>query len=254
MFAKVVYSINREWYSALLRMSVVKHEIVALLSKIKIYLRTKAMDREKRGLRSSILALALVFFAAPTLAQNDQFKALADPHAQVEKITVELLNVIGNHAEQYPANELEYFAALGGLLEANVDFKFIARSVMGPYAKKASSEQRARFAQKFREGLIETYGRGLIGYSDQEIILLPHDALTPSQRRVTVRQEIRGDDGIYPLAYSMARKKTGEWMVINMTINGISLGKTFRSQFVQSAQRAGGDIDVVIAGWSSEST
>ena len=131
------------------------------------------MDREKRGLRSSILALALVFFAAPTLAQDDQFKAQADPHAQVEKITVELLNVIGNHAEQYPANELEYFAALGGLLEANVDFKFIARSVMGPYAKKASSEQRARFAQKFREGLIETYGRGLIGYSDQEIILLP---------------------------------------------------------------------------------
>ncbi|MDA9664310.1 ABC transporter substrate-binding protein [bacterium] len=212
------------------------------------------MDREKRGLRSSILALALLFFAAPTLAQDDQFKAQADPHAQVEKITVELLNVIGNHAEQYPANELEYFAALGGLLEANVDFKFIARFVMGPYAKKASSEQRARFAQKFRESLIETYGRGLIGYSDQEIILLPHDALTPSQRRVTVRQEIRGDDGIYPLAYTMARKKTGEWMVINMRINGISLVKTFRSQFVQSAQRASGDIDAVIAGWSSEST
>ena len=84
--------------------------------------------------------------------------------------------------------------------------------------------------------------------------MLPHSALKAGQRRVTVKQEIRGDDGIYPLAYSMARKKTGEWMVINMTINGISLGKTFKSQFVQSAQRSGGDINGVIAGWSSEST
>jgi phospholipid transport system substrate-binding protein len=51
----------------------------------------------------------------------------------------------------------------------------------------------------------------------------------------------------------MARKKTGQWMVVNVVINGINLGKTFRNQFVQSAQRAGGDVDQVINGWSSES-
>ena len=50
----------------------------------------------------------------------------------------------------------------------------------------------------------------------------------------------------------MARKKTGQWMVVNVVINGINLGKTFRNQFVRSAQRAGGDIEQVINGWSSE--
>jgi phospholipid transport system substrate-binding protein len=60
-------------------------------------------------------------------------------------------------------------------------------------------------------------------------------------------------DTVYPLEYSMARKKTGQWMVVNVVINGINLGKTFRNQFVQSAQRAGGDVDQVINGWSSES-
>jgi len=212
------------------------------------------MGRVKIGLGSSILALTLAFFAPLAVAQASLAKVEADPYAQVEQITVELLEIIGRHSEQYPANEVEYFAALGGLLDASVDFKFIARSVMGPYAKKASPIQRATFSRKFRQGLIETYGRGLIGYSDQQILLLDHDDLKAGQRRVTVKQEIRGDDGVYPLSYSMARKKTGQWMVINMTINGISLGKTFRSQFVQSAQRAGGDIDVTIAGWSSEST
>ena len=211
------------------------------------------MVRVKFGLRSSIIGLIMMCFASLTLAQDSQSEAPSNPYNQVEQITVELLTVIASHVEQYPANELAYFAALGGLLDASVDFKFIAKSVMGPYAKKASPAQRAIFAQTFREGLIETYGRGLIGYKDQQIFLLPHDELEPGQRRVTVKQEIRSDDGVYPLAYSMARKKSGQWMVINMTINGISLGKTFRSQFVQSAQRVGGDIDKVIAGWASES-
>ena len=230
------------------------HEIVTLLSKFKVHIWKKTMDREQRGLRSSILAMTLMVISSLVQAQDAQPAPQSNPYAQVEQITVELLTIIGEHSEQYPANELAYFAALGGLLDASVDFTFIARSVMGPYAKKASPTQRTIFAQKFREGLIETYGRGLIGYRDQQIILLPHDDLKSDQRRVTVKQEIRSDDGIYPLAYSMARKKTGQWMVINMTINGISLGKTFRSQFVQSAQRAGGDIDAAIAGWSSEST
>ena len=38
-------------------------------------------------------------------------------------------------------------------------------------------------------------------------------------------------------------------MILNMTINGISLRKTFQSQFVQLAKKLGGDIDQVIAGW-----
>jgi phospholipid transport system substrate-binding protein len=235
-------------------MSVVKHEIVALLSKFKIHLWKNIMDRVKIGLRSIVLALAVLLVAPMVLAQESQLEAQKDPYTQVEQITTELLGVIGEYSEQYPENEVEYFLALGGLLDVSVDFRFIAKQVMGPYFKTASPAQRNTFAQKFREGLIETYGRGLIGYSEQEIVLLPHSDLKADQRRVTVKQEIRGDDGIYPLAYSMARKKTGEWMVINMTINGISLGKTFKSQFVQSAQRSGGDINGVIAGWSSEST
>ena len=63
--------------------------------------------------------------------------------------------------------------------------------------------------------------------------------MAKGQRRVTVKQEIRSSDNVYPLEYSLARKKSGEWMVVNVVINGINLGKTFRNQFVQSAQRSG---------------
>ena len=124
---------------------------------------------------------------------------------------------------------------------------------MGPYKKAASTAQRELFIQKFRGGLVETYGRGLIGYGEAEIVLVNKQALKTDQRKVAVKQEIRGSGVVYPLEYHVARKKTGEWMVINVIINGINLRKVFTSQFVNAAQRADGDLDSVIAGWATES-
>lgn len=184
-----------------------------------------------------------------TIAQDNA----SDPYQQIEQVTVELLDTIATHQVGYPENEKAYFASLESLLRDRIDFAFISRNVMGSYHKKATPEQRARFAATFRSGLVETYGRGLIGYENQEIVLVKAEKVAEGQRRLTVKQEIRSADTVYPLEYSMARKKTGQWMVVNVVINGINLGKTFRNQFVQSAQRAGGDIEKVINGWSSES-
>ena len=199
-----------------------------------------------------VLALSLtgaLGLVSLTVAED----VVSDPYQQIEQVTVELLDTIATYQAGYPENEAAYFDSLDALLRDRVDFAFIARNVMGSYNKVATAEQRARFAATFRSGLVETYGRGLIGYENQEIVLVKAGTVAEGQRKLTVKQEIRSADTVYPLEYSMARKKTGQWMVVNVVINGINLGKTFRNQFVRSAQRAGGDIEQVINGWSSES-
>ena len=197
-----------------------------------------------------VLSLAGVFGMASLSAAQD---GANDPYQQIELVTVELLETIATYQAGYPENEKAYFESLDALLLDRIDFAFIARNVMGSYNKVATTEQRARFATTFRNGLVETYGRGLIGYENQEIVLVKAGTVAEGQRKLTVKQEIRSSDSVYPLEYSMARKKTGQWMVVNVVINGINLGKTFRNQFVRSAQRAGGNIEQVINGWSSES-
>jgi phospholipid transport system substrate-binding protein len=192
------------------------------------------------------IAVALLSVLAPLSFAAD---TAADPYKKIENVTVELLDIIAAYRDSYPETEAAYFGKLDQLMSAHVDFGFIARNVMGNYGRSASPEQRALFAKTFRDGLVETYGRGLISYNDQKIVLLEAAPLAKGQRKVTVKQEIRSADNVYPLEYSLARKKTGEWMVVNVVINGINLGKTFRNQFVQSAQRSGGNIDKVISGW-----
>ena len=206
------------------------------------------MKRVKLSL-ALLLAGILTSLAPMVSAEN----AIDDPYTQIEQVTGDLLTVISSYSEGYPENEQAYFLALAELMQEHVDFDYIARQVMGPYKAQATAQQRQLFESVFRDGLIETYGRGLIGYGDEEIVLVNRSDLKAGQRKVSVKQEIRSDGVVYPMEYSMAlSKRTGKWKAINVIINGINMRNIFRSQFVNAAQKSGGDLDTVIAGWSAE--
>ena len=97
------------------------------------------MKRVKSGLIASLLAVSFVVFPALVAAETP-VQAAKDPYEKIEQITVDLLDAIEKHKEGYPANELTFFAALNDILDVSVDFKYIAKQVMGPYAKTASTE------------------------------------------------------------------------------------------------------------------
>ena len=177
-----------------------------------------------------------------------------DPFNNIEEMTAELLVIIAKHKSNFPNNEGAYFDALDNLMTGFVDFDYVAKKVMGKYAKSSPKDQRARFESVFRKGLVETYGRGLMSYGNEQIVLINKHALPDKQRRVLAKQEIRSDVAVYPLHYLMYRKKaTGQWNIVNVTLNGIDLSKTFASQFLNAARKSSGDIDYVIDSWMSGS-
>lgn len=173
------------------------------------------------------------------------------PHALVQEMTEELLLAIEEHRAGFAANPEPFLSLIDEMLRDVVDFHWIARNVMGPHFQQASEEQVSRFAQVFRTGLIATYGQGLMNFSDQSIEVLPPREGQLEERRVSVTQRIHNAGNTYPIVYSMTRNREGEWQVINVIINGINLGMTFRNQFQQAVQQQG-DIERVIAGWSPE--
>lgn len=206
-------------------------------------------------IRSTITTLFLVVVSSACAlgvsADEDSDIQVQTPHQLVEAVTGELIESISVYRDTFDENPEEFFAVLDNLLKDVIDFDWIAYRVMGSYGKQATPEQRDRFARAFRCELIETYGSGLVAYGEQSIVVLPPAEDIKGARKVKVVQEIRGSDGIFPLVYSMGLNREGQWKVTNVIINGINLGKTFRNQFVQSAQKFGGDISQVTQNWSS---
>ena len=63
-----------------------------------------------------------------------------------------------NGKEDYYANNLDELKALvNESLNEVADFRYIGASVMGSYFRNATPEQRSRFADVFRQTLIDTY-------------------------------------------------------------------------------------------------
>ncbi len=196
-----------------------------------------------KGFFSLLTAWLLV--AAPCVFASET------PHEVVEEVTVQMVDVIVEHQPTFKEDPDSFYSALDSLLNDAVDFDWIAYNVMGPYRKQATADQRKRFSVKFRRDLIKTYGGGLISFGDQKIVVLPPAEDVEGKRTVRVDQEIHGAEGVFPLHYTMGLNRQGEWKVTNVIINGVNLGKTFRNQFLQRAQKYNGDIDQVIDNWSS---
>lgn len=203
-----------------------------------------------RGMAGSVLALlgAVWFSLSSSVLWAEQ--ATADPYALVEQVTIEIQEVVRDKSKLLDSNPREFYDAIAEVLDPIVAFDYIAGGVMGNYAKQATAEQKQRFSEVFRENLISTYAKGMAVYGLQKIVIVPPETAVADQRRVSVLQKVVSDDGEHVVNYTMGKSAQGNsWKLLNVTINGVNLGVTFRSQFAQ-AMKATGDLDQVINNWS----
>jgi len=150
----------------------------------------------------------------------------------------------------YAANEDELKALVDENLDSVADFRYIGASVMGSYFRNATPEQRRNFVSVFRQTLIDTYTRGLVTFDYDEIRVLDTQQAQRFDDQASVDMEIVATNGsVYPVSYSL-RLSDGDWRVVNVIVNGINLGLTFRNQFDQAMRENNRDYDAVINGWA----
>lgn len=197
--------------------------------------------------------LAALFSAFCLLLPLQASASSQDPHVMMETAIKRMTARIDKDRERLKADENYARQVVNEELEGMVDFRRITQLVMGNYFAPSSREQKMRFLEVFRASLINTYASGLTLYQGQEIRVLPAAEGDIQEGRARVRTEITTNDGkIIPVFFSLYQAREGNWLVENVIVNGLNLGRTFRTQFEQSAQQYGGDLDQVIANWSAE--
>ena len=109
------------------------------------------------------------------------------------------------------------------------DFEVIARLVLARNWKKLTPAQREEFIVEFKRHLSASYWRTLDDYRDEEVELT--GSRLARNGDVTVRSRILGGDRSAPIEidYRM-RTRAGEWVVIDVIVEGVSLVQNFRSQ------------------------
>ncbi|MFO8045146.1 MAG: ABC transporter substrate-binding protein [Halomonas sp.] len=205
------------------------------------------MNRVSLPVRSLLVGLLLALFALPAAATSDRTPE------EVIRLSVETLTAEIEGRRDYFADNID---ELKGLVDESLDdiadFRYIGASVMGRYFQNATPQQRSRFADTFRKTLIDTYSKGLVTFDYRELRVLDNQRPQRHEDQASVDMEVVAADGqVYPVSYSL-RLSGGEWRVVNVIVNGINLGLTFRNQFDQAMREQGRDYDAVIDGWAPE--
>ena len=135
-----------------------------------------------------------------------------------------------------------------------IDFKRVAAGVMGrQHYMKASSDQRNEFVDVFRNSLLDTYSETLAQWENQDIdTIFPETRDFIDKKSIEVRQILNTGSSKYPISYKLRKNKDGSWMIINIIVNGVNLGLTFKNQFQALAIKNNGDIEKTLDGWVSD--
>lgn len=196
-----------------------------------------------------LFVLAVMMAALIPLQSMAQSKS---PEAMIRENVESLMGDLEGRKDYYANNLGELEALVDSNLDQVADFRYIGASVMGNYFRNATPGQRSRFADVFRQTLIDTYTRGLVTFDYDELRVLDSQQAQRYEDQASVAMEVVANNGqVYPVSYSL-RLSGGEWRVVNVIVNGINLGLTFRNQFDQAMRDNNRDYDAVINGWSPE--
>ncbi len=175
-----------------------------------------------------------------------------DPQAVVETVTKELFALV-KAKDAAKSGDDAYFGQVENTLGDVVDFPFIAKHVMGERVfSKASKDQRDKFLQVFRSGLVKSYAKGIAGYANSDVKVVGVVRDKRNAKRAAVHQEVSESGTTHQLDYTMVQNASGQWKLINVTLNGVNLGVSFQGQFKAAMRKYKNNLDQVIANWLAD--
>jgi phospholipid transport system substrate-binding protein len=199
----------------------------------------------KVTMKSILILVGLVGLPILTIAQSNPDNFL-DDRAQA------MVNVIRSNQSLYVSDPEQFKAKINTIFEPMVDFRRVGASVMGKkYYIAATKDQRLQFISVFKTSLLDTYSSTLAQWGDQTIET-NFSQKTEFNKTEDVNQSLVTSNNIYPITYKVRNDGKDNWLIINIIVNGVNLGLTFRNQFQALALEHNENIDDIIDNWISE--
>lgn len=181
-----------------------------------------------------VAMLLLPAFSAPTHSAADR-----EPQEVVIATVESVIARVNAERELLEASPEKIYEVINDLILPNFDFLNMSKWVLGRQWGKATAQQRAVFAEEFKTLLVRTYAKALLGFTNEKVVYL--ETLTGSKPNIVmVKTEIRSDASpdSTPVNYTM-HISGGDWKVVNVAFEGVSLVETYRKSFASEIRNNG---------------
>lgn len=190
----------------------------------------------RRSLLSALTAAAIAGFSPVPAHAADTTPTAEGSEAFIKKIATQALETM-KESDHTTAEERE--RKFQKLLDQGFDLPSIGRLVLGRHWRAATPEQRADYLELFRKYVLKTYVKLLSTYS-QEVFQVER-AVKVGKRDMNVGGTILRAGGPPIRTDWRVRIIDGEYKIVDVKFEGISMVLTQRSEFNSVVNRNGMD-------------
>ena len=184
-----------------------------------------------------VRVFATLLFAFSVTAQAQQ-----KPEELVQTITNDILAAIKSDKQLAAGDKQKALKLAEEKVLPYIDFEEATRLAVGRAWSQATPEQKKKLVGEFRNMLVRTYSNAIEAYQGQTLKVLPSRGGKPEGKdEATVRtQFVRAGGQPLPIEFQMRKAEKG-WKVYDISVEGISLVLTYRSEFDQVVKQEGID-------------
>ena len=196
---------------------------------------------KRQLLQSLVLSASLLLSSFGLTARAAD--VVVSPDKVVDSVARQVLADLDSNRALYRKDAVELRKMIDKYMLANFDSEYAARLVLAKNWRTATPDQRKQFVEAFYQSLLQSYGNSLLDFTADRLKILPYQGKA-EDTTATVRSEIRRDNGSkVPVNYTL-RKTASGWKAFDVTIEGISYVKSFRTDFGTEIEQKG--LDAVI--------
>ena len=196
------------------------------------------------------------FFTVLILSSSINLWSDENPYDFIDSNAQKMVIVLKENKSLFLEDRQLYEQKIKEIFEPMIDFRRVAATVMGKkYYLASSKEQRIEFVEIFKDSLLDTYAETLAQWENQTITtIFPKnmEIQTNNLKNIEVQQTLNTGSSKYPISYKLRKNKDNSWSIVNIIVNGVNLGLTFRNQFQALAIKNNGNIESTLNGWVSD--
>lgn len=168
-----------------------------------------------------VVVLLLIFFLPMHASASTPTQTLKDT---VNKV----IDVLKDQSLKGDSKKQERARKLSTIVGKTFNFKEMAKKSLDKHWNERTPEEQREFEDLFRKLLERTYSERIENYSDEEVSFL--DEIIKGRYALVKTRIVNSQNKAIPVNYKMKQFDT-HWEVIDVSIEGVSLVKNYRTQF-----------------------
>ena len=195
-------------------------------------------------IRLFLTKIFIIFSISSPIASDDNENAFNF----INENAVYFLTIIKTEGSKYDEKPDEFKEKLKNIWEPMVDVGLVSRLILSKAYRTATEEQILLFQTRTKKLLLDTYITALLEFEDYE---LETSRKIKENKNKTLEVEINffSASDSFKAKFTLYKNKQGELKIINIIIDGINLGLTFRNQFQDNLKNENFDLDKAIETW-----